>query len=139
MTTNTPQTIRGAPTEPMVGLRTTGTHSISARENSNISKNPKILSRPDTSKSSTPSPSLALECKCAFGATSHAMQPDFQMRDRKSRRGSSCSRFWRALPARARPAVKAAYFQEQIHARREDALCPAAMQDPAVFPAQNPC
>ena len=69
MTTNTSQTIQGATTGPMVASESTVRDLISVRKNSKKSENPKILTTRGQQKIKVPiGPSLALECKCAFGA-----------------------------------------------------------------------
>ena len=72
MTIKVFETIHGAPTEPMVASQSMDNHSISVRENPKISKNPKIDENQrylgQQKIQDTLGPSLALECKCAFGA-----------------------------------------------------------------------
>ena len=72
MTIKVFDTIRGAPTEPMVASQSMDNHSISVRKISKISKNPKIIENQrylgQQKIQGTLGPSLALECKCAFGA-----------------------------------------------------------------------
>ena len=64
----TPQTIQGATTGPMALSESTVRDLISVRKNSKFPENPKILGR-TYGNQGTPSPSVALECKCVFGAT----------------------------------------------------------------------
>ena len=79
MTTKVFETIHGAPTEPMAASQSMGTHLFSVRKNfkkSKITKIGKNLDYLGQQKIKVPiGPSLALECKCAFGAIKRCCCP----------------------------------------------------------------